>query len=61
MYSWLWLNDETPSYALDIASQAVTPSLPLVTQAPQRELHRIGAEPEALTSAARASVCHSVR
>src|SRR5438046_8755887 len=26
-YAWIWLNDRTPSYALDDASQALTPDL----------------------------------
>jgi hypothetical protein len=57
-YSWLWLNNRTPSFALDSASQALTPGLTMLSKAPRRTLNRVGSEPQTLRTAIRDSMCH---
>lgn len=56
-YSWIWLNDKTPSYALDTASQALTPGLQTLSEASPSTLKRIGSGAETFGGAIRDSLC----
>ena len=47
-YSWIWLNERNPSYALDKASQAITPGLQTLSEASQKTLKWVGSEAEPL-------------
>jgi hypothetical protein len=60
-YSWLWLNNRTPSYALDRASQALTPRLRTLSEASRTTVNRVGSEGQTLGHAIRESVCHTAR
>jgi hypothetical protein len=56
-YAWVWLNESTPAFALDTASQALTPRLNTLSSAPPEILQRIGSESQVLTGAVRQAVC----
>lgn len=56
-YAWLWVDDRTPGYALDTASQALTPRLAMLSNAAPATLQRIGSEPQTLSTAVREVVC----
>jgi len=60
-YSWIWLNHKTPSYALDAASQALTPGLRTLSEAPQSILKRVGSEPGSFAEAVRRWLCQTPR
>jgi hypothetical protein len=60
-YAWIWLDDRTPSYALDTASQALTPRLATLSNAASATLRRIDSEPEKLRTAVREAVCQVAR
>jgi len=60
-YAWLWLNDRTPGYAMDRASQALTPRLATLSDAAPATLKRFGSEPQALRTAVRDAVCQVAR
>lgn len=60
-YAWLWVNDRIPSYALDTASQALTPRLATLSNAAPATLKRIGASPQTLRTAVRETLCQNAR
>ncbi len=55
-YAWLWIGDNA-LYAVDTASQALTPGLPTLSEAPARMIKRAGADARALRTAHRKMVC----
>ena len=57
LHTWIWVNDESPSYALDEASRRLTPRLSMLHEAPATTLARIGSEPDMLAKAVRDSLC----
>jgi hypothetical protein len=60
-YAWVWVDDRTPGYALDAASQALTPRLATLSNARPATLKRIGSESQNLTTAVREAVCQVAR
>jgi hypothetical protein len=58
-HSWIWLNDKTPSYALDTASQALTPSLQTLSEASPDTLKHVGSGAETLGGAIRDMLCQT--
>jgi len=60
-YAWLWVNDNIPVYALDSASQRLTPRLQTVSDASPEMWRRIGSEPKPYPVEVRAAVCVPAR
>jgi len=60
-YSWIWLNGNTPSYALDAASQALTPGLRLLSEASNSTRKRIGSEPATFNEVVESSLCQTAQ
>jgi hypothetical protein len=60
-FEWLWLGQKKETYALDEASQALTPSLPLLRDAPASIVKRVGVDAETLKGLTADSLCRSPR
>jgi hypothetical protein len=60
-YAWVWMNESTRGYALDAASQSLTPRLDTLSTAPPEILQRIGSDSQTLTSAVRQVICPVAR
>jgi hypothetical protein len=59
-YGWLWLGGRNGSYALDDASQALTPEVPHLNQASSSTLKRIGSDAQSFGSKIAKSVCRGM-
>jgi hypothetical protein len=60
-YAWLWVNERIPGYALDTASQALTPRLATLSSAAAATLKRTGSSPQTFSTAVRETVCQTAR
>jgi hypothetical protein len=60
-YSWIWLNNRTNGYALDDASQALTPKLPRLRDASRSVIERVGSDVETVNSRLAEAFCRDAR
>ena len=58
-YTWIFLGQKKDTYALDDATHALTPGLPMLREASPSIAKRSGAEPEGLKAAVVESICRS--